>query len=489
MKVPPPRRRVDIEEALRLRTEEGLNGAQIAKRLGFYPETVRNAIRRGGGTVRPERSVHGSPHGPALYRLWKSLHKRCSSPNQRLDPRHGGRGRTVSKEWRTFWPFYDWALASGYKPYLSLALAGRSRTFSPRACRWITRSQRMEGGSRGLQPKHFIKALGETKSLTQWARDPRCGVTACTLWTRLRLGVPPELAVTLPPRQAARLPKDSRRALRVARHVRLDWDEVMRLYEKKGMGVREIARRFEADEENIRRGLRARRASTRPTLHHVHLRDAFRRMHRGCSNERDPGYQYNGARGARVCPEWARFAVFHAWALQSGYRPGLCLTRRAGTRVFSPANCSWKARAEIVISPPRSGAIRKPTWIVKAFGESKGPAAWSRDPRCEVSLKGLISRLRGGWRPEDALTTPPRSHSDTAEVRVTAFQQTKSVVDWSRDRRCKVTVGTLGRRIRMGVPPEEAIATPPFLLRNPHVAGGNVGRLRGPAVHRARLAP
>ena len=72
--------------------------------------------------------------------------------------------------------------------------------------------------------------------------------------------------------------------------------------------------------------------------------------------------------------------------------------------------------------------------------------------------------------PEEAISIPPRSRgkADTLVRPITAFGITKNIADWSRDRRCKVATTVIGRRIARGIPPEVAIATPPYgLPRSP----------------------
>jgi hypothetical protein len=51
-----------------------------------------------------------------------------------------------------------------------------------------------------------------------------------------------------------------------------------------------------------------------------------------------------------------------------------------------------------------------------------------------------------------------RGRRDTPCVFITAFGETKSLSDWSRDRRCKVTLHTLRERLDGGMAPERAIA-------------------------------
>jgi hypothetical protein len=70
----------------------------------------------------------------------------------------------------------------------------------------------------------------------------------------------------------------------------------------------------------------------------------------------------------------------------------------------------WSARladgwdAEKAMTTPSKGKI--PPHLVTAFGETKSMAEWSRDPRCLVPYQVIKNRLRRGWSPETTLTTP-----------------------------------------------------------------------------------
>jgi hypothetical protein len=189
-------------------------------------------------------------------------------------------------------------------------------------------------------------------------------------------------------------------------------------------------------------------------------------MRERCWSPAHPYYSKVGGRGIRVCSKWGEFHRFHAWAMRSGYRPGLCLSRVDRKGSYAPANCQWFTRPRLMerFSPTIS---RKPRWTIAAFGERKGPRAWSRDPRCTVSLSGLLHRLRLlGFPPEDAITLPPRTPGHTEPVVwVSAFGQTKGAEDWARDRRCRVGPGSLRARLRRSVPPEVAITAPPFQVK------------------------
>jgi hypothetical protein len=114
------------------------------------------------------------------------------------------------------------------------------------------------------------------------------------------------------------------------------------------------------------------------------------------------------------------------------------------------------------VHPPRPSRAR---WTITAFGETKGPTAWSRDRRCRVSLSTVCRRLRDGWDAESAIATAPEKPGLTGKARrpVRAFGRVQSVAEWLRDPRCSVRSGaTILMRIERGIGAETAITAPPF---------------------------
>lgn len=101
---------------------------------------------------------------------------------------------------------------------------------------------------------------------------------------------------------------------------------------------------------------------------------------------------------------------------------------------------------------------------VVAFDEVKSLLDWSKDPRCAVSYMTLLTRMDEKWPAEKAISTAPERRVDPphrSSLQVTAFGETKSLSDWSRDERCKVQYITLRQRVQAHWDPEEAITQPP----------------------------
>ncbi|MEW6744911.1 MAG: hypothetical protein AB1486_19320 [Planctomycetota bacterium] len=370
-----------------------------------------------------------------LLSKWHSLIARCSNPRDHLYKRYGARGVRVCREWReSFESFYDWAMGSGYRPYRNLDLLPGRKLFSPRNCRWITARQRMarDGFPGGRSPRRLVTAFRKQ-------------------------------------RKARRL---------------VDWKRVERMYTNDRLSCAEIALRLGMNYYTINKGIVAmghspRRDQSRYALEHgSQLYKTWGRMRQAATNPRDQRYPAVGAKGLGVCDEWSSFHRFHAWALASGYRPGLCLSRLRSDRGFTPKNCEWTSQAMISLRSKPPPKKQRPRWTITAFGETKGPLQWSLDPRCVVSLSGLLHRLRSGMDPEPALTDPPRTpgRRDKPTRWLTAFGLTKPVIDWARSPWCKVGVSSLLERLERGATPEDAILKPP--RRCPVPAGAPPRRRR-----------
>ena len=187
-------------------------------------------------------------------------------------------------------------------------------------------------------------------------------------------------------------------------------------------------------------------------------------IHARCEKPQDRGYPRNGGRGIRVAATWSEFEPFRIWAIAAGSKPGLWLTRIDHAKDYSPKNCIWSSSREVLRKrkpPGHAPVARRP---LPALGETKALHAWARDPRCPVTASTIAKRLGRGWDTKSAITTPPQTPGcrGTVFTRLRAFGQVKGPRAWSRDRRCKVTMHGLMARVRRGWTVERAISTPAY---------------------------
>ena len=136
---------------------------------------------------RPKR--HGMSHS-STYMSWEAMIQRCFDPKHVSYHNHGGRGVTACDHWKLF----DNFLADmGERPEGKvLTRIDKNLPYSKSNCKWGSRVD----VARNSRKSRYVTAYGETKSLAEWAEDPRCKVTYSVFKSRIRIGMAPEVALT-----------------------------------------------------------------------------------------------------------------------------------------------------------------------------------------------------------------------------------------------------------------------------------------------------
>ena len=65
-----------------------------------------------------------------------------------------------------------------------------------------------------------------------------------------------------------------------------------------------------------------------------------------CYCSTDKSYMYYGAKSVIVIKEWHQYKDFKTWALTSGWKKGLVLSRNEDLGNYEPSNVKWKTRSE-----------------------------------------------------------------------------------------------------------------------------------------------
>lgn len=122
-------------------------------------------------------------------------------------------------------------------------------------------------------------------------------------------------------------------------------------------------------------------------------------MRERCSYEKNPSYQYYGAKGVKVCNEWQKdFTAFYKWAIKKGYKEDLVLDRRSNKKGYCPSNCRWVT----VLQNARNMSTNR---NFKIEGKVRCVSEW-----CEIYgikryvVSDRINKL--GWSFKKALLTP-----------------------------------------------------------------------------------
>lgn len=118
-----------------------------------------------------------------------------------------------------------------------------------------------------------------------------------------------------------------------------------------------------------------------------------------CLNPNNKRWGRYGGRGIRVCDHWSdNYWAFHQWAMANGYGDGMSIDRIDPNGNYSPYNCQW-----IPLEEQAKNRCRKR--LITAFGETKTLSEWTKDSRCRVNRITIHSRLKAGCPAELAITS------------------------------------------------------------------------------------
>lgn len=264
----------------------------------------------------------------------------------------------------------------------------------------------------------------------------------------------------------------------------------------------------------LRDDLSRERMTTHGLSNHL-LYDVWHKILERCFKPNVEGYENYGGRGITVCEEWQEnFVTFYEWAMANGWEEGMSVDRINNDLHYDPYNCriagwakergvqnrntrrnvpitawgetkvlfdwgedprckigvwglrsrydrgGWDSMEEMISAPAtekkESQRNMKTNRMLTAFGETKCLNAWLEDERCVIGIDGLRDRLKRGWDFEKALTT---THNDSRKrLMITAFGETKPILEWVKDSRCKIKIDCLRDRLKLGLDPELAMS-------------------------------
>lgn len=146
--------------------------------------------------------------------------------------------------------------------------------------------------------------------------------------------------------------------------------------------------------------------TTHQLSHHqlYHIMDS---MISRCYRLKNEAYHNYGGRGIVICNEWlTNFQSFYDWAINNGWKPELTIDRKDNDKNYTPDNCRF-------VSYKIQARNRRNNKIFTAFNETKTMAEWSEDNRCKVSYRTLKERIYRNWNIIEALITPviPKQYS------------------------------------------------------------------------------
>ena len=289
------------------------------------------------------------------------------------------------------------------------------------------------------RPEWPLSAFGETKTMREWSKDPRCQVKYDTLVDRVaRAGWPPEKAIGSTLRHQC-CSEEAKRA-RFRELIVLILDGLSMTAAARAIGIHyasafELCRKY-------------------PELWDSEMEAVL---------EEDPVPTESEIRERcqEVQAEWdqdtekQRCGV-DPWEVTClGFRDG-----QPGRKCGLPGHNRRRHQEGVV----REGRPMK--WLLTAWGETKSMYEWAQDERCLVCYETLKFRVKYGWSAQRAVGSPAAGPG-ASRVMLTAFGETKRQEAWLRDPRCQVKSSGLRSRIKRGWPIEDAISKPPMGPQSP----------------------
>jgi hypothetical protein len=129
--------------------------------------------------------IHGFTSGGIVqpqYAAWTNMRQRCHNPNHPRFPDYGGRGITVSEDWRRSFPKFHDEMGPRPSPQHTLDRIDNDGPYASGNCRWAdTATQR-----RNSRSAHTATISGITSCVADLAS--RFGMPRHTVYSRLRRG-------------------------------------------------------------------------------------------------------------------------------------------------------------------------------------------------------------------------------------------------------------------------------------------------------------
>lgn len=165
------------------------------EKKSIWASSVKNGASKSCGHILGKHKITHGKSGTRVYGIWRGVLSRCNNEKDPNYHRYGAKGIYIDERWETFENFYS-DMGDPPGKCHQIDRINNDLGYAPGNCRWVTSTQNNNNKSNNL---HAI-AFGETKTVSEWTRDPRCAIKCKqTLRDRLKAGWDDERAITEPP--------------------------------------------------------------------------------------------------------------------------------------------------------------------------------------------------------------------------------------------------------------------------------------------------
>jgi hypothetical protein len=364
-------------------------------------------------------TTHGMSSLPE-YKIWRSIISRCENKNNESYGSYGGRGITVSEEWRK--SFLEFINDVGRRPTKSHSLerVDNNSGYRKENCVWATSLTQAANTRRSRK----ITCRGATKILAEWARES--GRSSGVISYRIKSGWETEKAIfgSMPKANSKEYKKillsgheESRwQTISVPKKIesiigrRFSRLKVVGYVGKKNKrhrwlcecdcGTKRIVSRLSLVAKSTRscgcfRFQQIKKSSKTHGLSKTNEYKIWSGMKARCCDIRNTAYRTYGARGIRVCERW--MSSFSDFIKDVGDRPSKnhSLDRIDNNGDYCPENCRWATKSQ-------QSSNKRGLRIINHNGESRTMSEWSRIQGINVST--VCGRISRGWNEVRAIT-------------------------------------------------------------------------------------
>ena len=157
--------------------------------------SLRTGVSRNCGCHCDKRHLRYS--NTPTHETWRGMIDRCRNPLSKGWPYYGSRGIRVCDKWAV--SFKSFQEDMGERPAgMTIDRIDNDRGYEPGNCQWSTYRQQRLNQTRTRR----LTAFGESKTITEWAEDPRCAVSFGTLYARIFHGWKDQMAILSAPRRS-----------------------------------------------------------------------------------------------------------------------------------------------------------------------------------------------------------------------------------------------------------------------------------------------
>lgn len=114
-----------------------------------------------------DKKIH-TKHGlryTRLYSIWSNIKYRCECKTCSDYQHYGERGINLCDSWKSFEPFYHWAIVSGYQDKLTIDRIDVNGDYSPQNCRWVD----CKTQANNKRNNHWINYNNQTHTIAEWS--------------------------------------------------------------------------------------------------------------------------------------------------------------------------------------------------------------------------------------------------------------------------------------------------------------------------------